>query len=49
MSPFVSKAQAGYMWVHHPELAKEFAAKTANIKTLPEHVRKKPKIKKEGK
>lgn len=34
------------MFVHHPELAKEFAEKTASIKTLPEHVRKKPRINK---
>lgn len=41
--PFVSKAQRGYMWVHHPEIAKEFEAKTASMANLPEHVSKKKK------
>lgn len=41
--PFKSKAQAGYMFVHHPELAKEFAAKTKNMASLPEHVKKRKK------
>ena len=40
---FKSKAQMGYMFVHHPELAKEFAEKTVNMKKLPEHVEKKKK------
>jgi hypothetical protein len=39
--PFVSKAQRGYMWVHHPEIAREFESKTKSAATLPEHVRKK--------
>lgn len=39
--PFKSKAQARYMYGVHPEIAKEFAAKTASIKALPEHVKKK--------
>lgn len=26
------------MFIHHPEIAKEFADKTVNIKSLPEHV-----------
>lgn len=32
--PFVSKAQARYMFAKHPEMAKEWASKT-NFKTLP--------------
>jgi len=47
--PFKSKAQAGYMFVHHPEIAKEWASKTLSIKALPEHVIKKKKIKIEEK
>ena len=34
------------MWVHHPEIAKEFEKKTLSVKSLPEHKRKKPKVKK---
>jgi hypothetical protein len=47
--PFTSKAQARYLYGVHPEVAKEFASKTANLKKLPEHVKKKkvvPKVKK---
>lgn len=39
--PFKSKAQVGYMFIHHPTLAKEFAEKTANVSKLPERVKKK--------
>ena len=43
--PFTSKAQMGYMFIHHPKIAKEFASKTANIKSLPYKVKqKKPAI-----
>jgi hypothetical protein len=35
--PFKSKAQAKYMFAKHPAIAKEFAAKTPSIKSLPEH------------
>lgn len=35
---FESKAQQGFMFVHHPKLAKEFAAKTKDFKDLPAHV-----------
>ena len=38
--PFESKAQARFMFAVHPKIAKEFAAKTANMKGLPEHVKK---------
>ena len=34
--PFKSKAQARYMFLKHPKIAKEFAKKTKNIKKLPE-------------
>lgn len=45
---YKSKAQQGYMHVHHPELAKEFDAKTpkSKFKKLPEHVKKKKGAKK---
>ena len=39
--PFKSKAQQRYMFAKHPEIAKEFAEATPNIKRLPEHVGKK--------
>lgn len=41
--PFKSKAQARYMFAVHPDIAKEFAEKTASIKKLPERARKKKK------
>lgn len=31
------------MFVHHPEIAREFESKTKSIKSLPEHVKKKRK------
>lgn len=37
--PFVSKAQRGYLFAKHPEVAKEFAAATPKGAKLPEHVR----------
>jgi hypothetical protein len=40
MAPFVSKAQQRYMFAKHPKIAEEFAAKTPNMKNLPEHVSK---------
>lgn len=39
--PFKSKKQVGYMFVHHPKIAKEFAKKTKSIKSLPTRVKKK--------
>lgn len=36
--PFVSKMQARWMFANHPKMAKEFASKTSNIKSLPERV-----------
>jgi hypothetical protein len=38
--PFQSQAQRGYMFVHHPEIAKEFAAATPKGKKLPYHKKK---------
>jgi hypothetical protein len=43
--PFVSKAQARYMFMKHPKIAREFASKTSNIKKIPERVKKKKTIK----
>lgn len=39
--PFKSKAQARYMFSQHPSIAREFAAHTPSIKSLPQHVAKK--------
>jgi hypothetical protein len=39
--PFVSQAQRKFMFSQHPEIAKEFAAKSPDMKDLP--VRKKKK------
>lgn len=36
--PFKSEAQRRYLWMKHPEIAKEFAAHTPKKKELPEHV-----------
>jgi hypothetical protein len=41
--PFKSKAQERFMFARHPEMAKEWAAKTPSQKALPEHVKPKPK------
>lgn len=41
--PFKSKAQARYMFAKEPEIAREFADKTKNIKALPEKVKKNKK------
>ncbi len=37
--PFVSKAQRGYLYANHPDVAKEFAKHTSKRqeKELPEH------------
>lgn len=44
--PFVSKAQARYMFAKHPKIAKEFAGETKSIKSLPERIRKREGVKK---
>lgn len=36
--PFKSKAQQRWMFLKHPDMAKEWADKTKNIKDLPEHI-----------
>ncbi len=41
--PFSSKAQARYLFMKDPAVAKEFASKTKSIKSLPEHVSNKNK------
>lgn len=46
MSPLRSKAQQRYLFAKHPEIAKEFADATPNIKALPEHVKSKTKVEK---
>jgi hypothetical protein len=46
--PFKSKAQRSYLFIHHPQIAKQWAAITPKDAKLPEHVEKKGK-KKNGK
>ncbi len=43
MPPFKSQAQMRYLFAKEPEVAKEFADKTPDMKNLPKKV--KPKIK----
>jgi hypothetical protein len=38
--PMCSKAQRAYLWIHHPEIAKEFESKTPKGKKLPKRVKK---------
>lgn len=35
--PFKSKAQRAFLYMNHPEVAKEFAAATPKGKKLPDH------------
>jgi hypothetical protein len=46
MPPFKSKAQQRYLFSQKPKIAKEFAEHTKDIKSLPEHVKKKKAKKK---
>jgi hypothetical protein len=46
--PFKSKAQMGWMYANHPEMAKEWSEHTPKGKDLPEKVVKKKKDKKNG-
>ena len=39
--PFKSKAQQKYLFSRKPEIAKEFASKTKDYKSLPKKVKKK--------
>jgi hypothetical protein len=41
--PFKSQAQRSYMFIHHPDVAKEFAAATPKGARLPEHVKPRQK------
>ena len=41
--PFKSQAQRGYLYAHHPAVAKEFQKATPKGTKLPEHVRRKRK------
>jgi hypothetical protein len=41
--PFVSTAQRGYMWTHHPAMARRWQAHTPKGKKLPRHVDDKDK------
>ena len=38
--PFKSEAQRAYMFINHPEIAKEFQAATPKGAKLPKHVKK---------
>lgn len=42
--PFKSKAQQGFLYAKHPEIAARWAKETPNFKSLPEHVKKKKDI-----
>lgn len=44
--PFKSKAQAKWMFINKPEMAKEWASKTKSLKKLPIKVKKKKSKKK---
>ncbi len=37
--PWKSQAQRAYMWIHHPEVAKEFESMTPKGAKLPKHVK----------
>lgn len=37
--PWRSQAQRSYMWIHHPEVAKEFEKATPKGAKLPKHVK----------
>lgn len=38
--PFKSRAQQAYLFIHHPEIAKEFQSVTPKGAKLPKHVKK---------
>lgn len=44
--PFKSKKQQKWMFIHHPEMAKEWAEETKDFSKLPEKVKKQKKSKK---
>jgi hypothetical protein len=39
--PFKSKAQRSYLYIHHPNVAKEFEKQTKKGNKLPEHIKRK--------
>jgi len=39
--PMKSQAQRAYLWMHHPEIAREFESKTPKGTKLPKHVKSK--------
>jgi hypothetical protein len=43
--PMESQSQRSYLWIHHPDIAREFEAATPRGAKLPEHVRRKATIK----
>lgn len=47
--PFKSKAQQGFMFSQHPEIAKRWAKETPNIKNLPAKAKAKMKPAKKSK
>lgn len=42
--PFVSKQQERWMFANKPKMAKEWASKTPDIRSLPQRVKKKKSI-----
>lgn len=42
--PFRSKAQMRYLFSQQPKLAREFAAKTPDMRALPEHKLSQPMV-----
>jgi len=44
--PFLSESQRRYLWMHHPEVAEEFARHTPKGAKLPEHVKDRKRTKK---
>ena len=47
--PYKSKAQAAYMHINHPEIAKDWDEKYDSPGNLPKHVKKSKKKKKKAK
>ena len=43
MSPFSSKAQRAFLYIHHPDIAKRWSKETPKGKKLPQHVKKRKK------
>lgn len=45
--PFKSSAQQRFMYANHPEIAKRWQAEYGTPKNLPQHVKKKRKLRKQ--